>query len=258
LEKVVSKQAKKIALWAFGLMMIPLVLPSNLHADKTGMIVVAVAANFIKPMGEIVNLFTEETNIMVDTSYSSTGALFAQINNGAPFDNFVAADEQRPRLLNEKGICQQPFIYAIGRVVLWTKRTEFEDVKDWKQIISRPDVHTIALANPSVAPYGEKAARALRVAELWQHVEKKLVYSQSVGQAFHYGHQGATDLAFVSLSDALYDKGAGAYWQIPEASDITQSACVLGKTENRAGVRLFIEFMQSERAKDIRFANGYQ
>jgi molybdate transport system substrate-binding protein len=64
---------------------------------------VAVAANFITAFQEIALSFEAKTGISVEATYSSTGQLYAQIVNGAPYDLFLSADEERPTLLNREG-----------------------------------------------------------------------------------------------------------------------------------------------------------
>ena len=124
----------------------------------------AVAANFMVPFKEIAAAFEKQTKIKVEATYSSTGSLYGQIVNGAPYDVFLSADEETPRSLFEKGMSEKPFLYATGRVVLWGGGKEFCGAKDWKEALRRPGVRKIALANPVTAPYGAAAEAALKKA----------------------------------------------------------------------------------------------
>src|SRR5918996_1278951 len=89
------------------------------YADQ---VQVAVAANFIPPFREIAAEFQKATGHQVQTSAGSSGKFYAQIKNGAPFEVFFSADDERPKLLEKEGLGVKGsrFTYAIGRLVLWS------------------------------------------------------------------------------------------------------------------------------------------
>src|SRR5690606_7760448 len=120
-------------------------------------IVVAVAANFAKPMAALVERFEAETAHRVRITTGSTGKHYAQIRNGAPFDAFFAADAERPRLLEDAGVGVpgSRFTYAIGRLALWSPRSEYVDAEG--KILEDGGFRHLAIANPSLAPYGAAA-----------------------------------------------------------------------------------------------------
>ncbi|MDX1775256.1 MAG: molybdate ABC transporter substrate-binding protein [Desulfobulbales bacterium] len=224
-----------------------------------GEIRVAVATNFIRTMDEFAHGFEKESGIRVKRSSSATGMLYSQIINGAPYDLFLAADAKRPELLHRQGVCDKPFAYADGRVVLWSSRKDLDEAQNWLQVLVRDDIQRIALANPATAPYGEAAMQALAKAGLIEQVDKRLVYGQNVGQAFQYGQQGAADLAFVSRSFALSEQGQkGKTWPLPEAPPVVQKACLLKNSKNKDSVRDLIAYLQTEQAKTILSEFGYE
>jgi len=81
---------------------------------------VGVAANFMRFFREIARSFENATHCEVQSVFTSTGNLYAQILSGAPYDLLLAADGERPALLHGKELAEKPFTYAIGRVILWT------------------------------------------------------------------------------------------------------------------------------------------
>ncbi|HAL38241.1 MAG TPA: molybdate ABC transporter substrate-binding protein, partial [Polaromonas sp.] len=85
---------------------------------------VAVAANFTAPMKLIAAEFEKETGHQAVLSFGATGKLYAQIMNGAPFDIFLAADNERPAKLEKEGaaVAGSRFTYATGRLVLWSPK----------------------------------------------------------------------------------------------------------------------------------------
>ncbi|MDH4317462.1 MAG: molybdate ABC transporter substrate-binding protein, partial [Desulfobulbaceae bacterium] len=120
----------------------------------------AVAANFLIPMEEIASLYRKETGIAIEVSAGSTGKLYAQIRHGAPFDLFLAADTERPRLLFNQGIAGQPVAYAVGEVRLWSTRKM--KGTDWRECLGSMTDKKIAIAVPDIAPYGKAARDGLR------------------------------------------------------------------------------------------------
>lgn len=220
---------------------------------------IAVASNFYGPMEEIVRLYEAEQDVQVNTSYSSTGKLYAQLQNGAPFDLFLAADTKRPAMLYQAGVCLAPQTYARGRAVLWSKRADLDGRRNWQEIINDPSVERIALPNPMIAPYGEVAAGLLEKNSLLEKINRKLIYAGNVAQAFQYGQQGTVDLTFTSLSYALSDEGVrGIYWPLPEAEPVIQNACVMKQSKKEAAAKKFLSFLDSKPSKNLITTNGYR
>ncbi len=228
-------------------------------AQGAGALEVAVAANFVRPMDKIAVLFERLQGVRVHPVYSSTGKLYAQIENGAPFDVFLAADARRPDLLYRQGVAEEPVTYARGQVVLWTGRQGLCSEKSWVQVVKREDVKRFAIASPGTAPYGEKALCALKEAGLWHLVEPRVVYAQAVSQAFQYAEIGGVDAAFTALSYALSEKGRkGCYWPVPQAPPVIQKACVLKRSGNIDAARAFLSFLTSKEARAVLDEFGYR
>jgi len=218
----------------------------------------AVAANFMVPFQEIAAAFEGETKIKVEATYSSTGSLYGQIVNGAPYDVFLSADEETPRSLSEKGVGEKPFLYATGRVVLWGGGKEICGARDWKEALKRPGVRKIALPNPVTAPYGAAAEAALKKSGLWQEMGERLVTAQNVGQSFQYAVAGGTEGAFCALSSALSEQGSkGCHYGIEEAPPIRQAACLLNRTARKSDALRFLMFLNSPTASEIKKRYGY-
>ena len=115
---------------------------------------VAVASNFAPTLSQLAVSFEKRTGHTLRTSVGSTGKLYAQIVNGAPFDVLLAADEQRPALLEQTGnaVAGTRFTYARGRLVLWSSDPAL-GVNDCLAALSEQR-GKVAIANPRVAPYG--------------------------------------------------------------------------------------------------------
>lgn len=217
----------------------------------------AVAANFIAPFQEIAAAFEAQSKIKVEATYSSTGNLYAQIINGAPYDVFLSADEKAPGKLFEKGACEKPFVYATGRVVLWGKK--FCGAKDWKEALQMKGINKIAIANPATAPYGTAAEAALKKSAMWDRVKERLVTAQSVAQSFQYAVSGGTDGSFCALSAALSQAGTGGcHYMITEAAPIIQAACLIKRKAGHKESSSFLIFLNSPKAAEIKKRYGYR
>ncbi|HPY36190.1 MAG TPA: molybdate ABC transporter substrate-binding protein [Smithellaceae bacterium] len=219
---------------------------------------VAVAANFISAFKEIAADFEAKTEIKVEGTFSSTGNLYNQITNGAPYDLFLSADEERPAKLFKDGVADIPFVYAKGQAVLWSSNADFCKFKTWQEALKNGEVKKISIANTQTAPYGNAAKKALEKAGMWNTLQAKLVTAQDIAQSFQYASTGAVDAGFCAMSATVTDDGKkGCFYVVNEAPDIIQSACILKRTKNRASVEEFVEFLSSSAAKEIKAKYGY-
>jgi molybdate transport system substrate-binding protein len=234
-----------------------LTMPLNVLAQDK--ISVAVAANFISTFKEIAADFEAKTKIKVEATFSSTGNLYSQIVNGAPYDLFLSADEERPALLSKDGLAEKPFVYARGKVILWSASKDFCKAATWQDALKNDRIKKIAIANPLTAPYGAASKVALQKAGLWDSQLSKLVNAQDIAQTFQYAATSAVDAGFCAMSATVSAEGKkGCFFVINEAPEIIQSACILKRTTNRVAVEKFVEFLNSPAAKEIKVKYGYR
>ena len=220
---------------------------------------VAVAANFISTFQELTQLFEKQTGIPVEATYASTGQLYTQIVNGAPYDLFLSADREKPDLLHQAGRADVPFIYASGQAVLWTNRKDLCVAKNWREVMDIPGLNKIAVANQKTAPYGAAAMEALKKTGVMENVQGKLVYAQNIAQAFQYAATGSVDAGFCALSAALSAEGRkGCFFSIDEAPPIVQGACLLKRTTHNEAAGKFAKFLVSPEAVAIKKKYGYK
>ena len=154
------------------------------RADK---VLVAVAANFYNPFKEIAGQFEKKTGHQVEIISGSTGKLYAQITNGAPFEVFLAADARRPFLLEEEGkaVSGTRFTYALGKITLWSPNPN-AILEDGKLILRQKKFTHISMANPITAPYGRAALQTLKNIELWEEVQPYVVQGENISQTFQF------------------------------------------------------------------------
>ena len=234
-----------------------LTMPLNVLAQEK--ISVAVAANFIQTFKEIAADFEAKTKIKVEATFSSTSNLYSQIVSGAPYDLFLSADEERPAILSKDGLAEKPFVYARGRVILWSANKDFCKAATWQDALKNDRIKKIAIANPLTAPYGAAAQKALEKVGMWDSLQTKLVNAQDIAQSFQYASTSAVDAGFCSMSaTASPDGKKGCFYILGEAPDIIQSACILKRTANRSAVEKFTAFLVSPEAQKIKMKFGYR
>ncbi|MBK5968876.1 MULTISPECIES: molybdate ABC transporter substrate-binding protein [Thiorhodovibrio] len=228
-----------------------------------GEVQIAVAANFTAPMKAIIALFEEDTDHTVKASYGSTGKLFAQIKNGAPFEALLAADQKRPKLLEEEdelGVPGSRFTYAIGTLVLWS--ADADKVEDGPALLKSGDFNKLSIANPKLAPYGEASIETLEALDLKDTIEPKFVMGENIAQTYQFVDTGNADIGFVALSQVMEGgkivKGSG--WVVPSEmhAPIRQDALILESGKDNPAVTELFTYLKGEKAKAIIHDFGYE
>ena len=223
---------------------------------------IAVAANFTAPMKAIIAAFEEDTDHEVKASYGSTGKLYAQIKNGAPFEALLAADQKRPMLL-EGGDVAVPgsrFTYAIGSLVLWSADADL--VEDGPALLKAGDFNKLSVANPKLAPYGEAAMQTMEALGVKEALEPKLVMGENIAQTYQFVDTGNAKVGFVALSQVMEGgeiiKGSG--WIVPGDlhEPIRQDAVILESGKDNSAVTELFAYLQGDKARGIIHAFGYE
>ena len=222
---------------------------------------VAVAANFTAPMKIIAAQFEKDTGHKVQASYGATGKFYAQIQNGAPFDILLAADDETPARLDKENatVANSRFTYAIGKLVLWSPQAGMVDDKG--DVLKAGKFDHLSVANPKLAPYGLAAQEALQKLNLFTTLQPKFVTGENIGQTYQFVASGAAPLGFVAMSQVYEDNKlkSGSAWVVPPMlySPIRQDAVVLTKGGNKAAVTAFIAYLKGDKAKTVIRSYGY-
>lgn len=223
---------------------------------------VAIAPNVKFAFDDLQAEFKKESGIDLKPVYAASGALTAQIKNGAPFDVFVSADMSFPEEVFKSGFAAAPpKPYAYGILVLWTAKDL--DLANWKALLADPRVEKIAVPNPKTAPYGREAMKLLAHLKLDETLKAKLVYAESIGQSASYVQTRVVDVGFNAKSVAASKEmqGKGKWMEIREApvEPIAQGAVILkhGQETSPAAAKKFFDFLYSPKARAIFAAHGY-
>jgi molybdate transport system substrate-binding protein len=221
---------------------------------------IAVAANFTDATRDLLALFEKVSGHTAKASFGSTGKLFTQIENGAPFEVFLAADTRRPLKAEQDGLAVpgSHFVYARGRLALWSKHADA--FADGEAYLRTADFRHLAIANPKTAPYGLAAQQVMAHLGVWEGLQHKIVQGDSISQTFQFVATGNAEAGFIAYSQLKSWKGdAGTTWVIPRDyyAPIEQGAVLLNKGATNPAAHAFIEFMKSDAARQIILGYGY-
>ncbi len=225
-------------------------------------ITVAVASNFTAAMHDLAARFEAESGQSVRVSFASTGKLYVQITNGAPFDVLLAADVERPRLLEASGhgIAGSRFTYAIGRLVLWSRNPALTGA-DCRRPLENLGQQRLAIANPDTAPYGVAARETLMGLELWERVQPQLVVGENIAQTLQFVASGNASLGFIAGTQALDGRlpEATCAWPVPTELHraIEQQAILLRRAAENSVASDFVEFLRDSAGRAIIERHGY-
>jgi len=222
-------------------------------------ITVAAAANLTDVFTELSKEFTARTGVRVRLSFGATADLARQIENGAPFDVFAAADVEHVDNLNSKGLLVPGTnnLYGRGRLVLWIPQSSpltLHSIED----ITRAEVERISIAKPDLAPYGRATVEALRALNLWTQIEQKIIYAQNVSQAKQYAATGNAEVAFIPLS--LVKAGEGRTIEVEEKlhQPIDQAIAVVKDSHQPEAAQRFVSFVLSPEGQTTLERYGYK
>lgn len=222
---------------------------------------VALAANFAEPMKVIAAVLQQTTGHTLKLSTGASGALYTQIKNGAPYDVFLSADNERPAMLEREALAQPGtrFTYAIGRLVLWSVNPSRIDAQG--TVLQAANLGKVAFANPKTAPYGAAALQVLDRLGLRNAMTPKLVRGESIGQTFNFVKTGNADVGFVALSQVMENGRLkqGSMWLIPQTlhDPIRQDAVLLKRGASNEAAQALLSLLQSPNIRALIRSYGY-
>ena len=235
------------------------ILPTTTSSDEA---LVAVASNFSE-VGEVLKRrFEIDGTHTIKLVSGSTGQLYAQISNGAPFEVLLAADAARPARLVADGLALEDsrFTYALGRLTLWTSVEEHTGESS-VAVLASGEFRSLALANPAVAPYGMAAMDLLVALDLADTLLPKIVQGQNVSQTFSMVATGNAEIGLVALSHVLSPRNGniGKRWEVPEDlyRSIRQDAVLLSRGASNPAARAFLRYLRDPDARAVITSYGY-
>jgi len=219
---------------------------------------VAAAANLTDVFAEVGRAFMAKTGNEAIFSYGSTAQLTQQIENGAPFDLFAAADTEHVDSLVSKGklTADSRSVYATGQLALWIPKGEQNGVRELKDL-TRQQVRFIAIAQPNLAPYGQAAIEALKNAGLWDALNPKLVYAISISQAKQFAESGNAEAALTAYSLVLHGRGTIVKVDPKLYHPIDQALAIVAASPQIELAKQFRSFLLGSEGRKILSQSGY-
>lgn len=201
---------------------------------------VAVATNFKLVADELATSYAHESGHEIVLISGSTGKLYTQIINGAPFELFLAADQVRPaRLVKDQlGLADTLATYTLGRLSLVSRNNVDAHT------LQNNEFRSIAIANPKLAPYGTAAMQVFSYLGIHDAMEPKIVLGENVGQAYALVATGNAETALVA--DTLISKQHNlSRWLIPSTyhDPIRQDLVLLTQGADNIAARGFMAFV---------------
>lgn len=232
----------------------------TVRAEEVSVAVASNALDAIKLVGED---FQKQSGHTLHISSGSTGKLYAQIYNGAPFDVFLAANVREPKRLEAQGLIVKGsrFTYALGRLSLC--RQDLIKARTIDGILKDAGLKRLSIANPKTAPYGVAAKQVLESLALWASLKPRLIRGENIGQAYQYYASGNTQAAFLASSQVKAKPPLGHCIDVEQKyyQPIRQQAVVLKQAKDSVAVKLFIDFLKGRHVKRLlttRFGYGVE
>ena len=234
------------------LLALAVLAPAPAHA---GTVTVAVAANFTTAAEDLAPLFKAATGHEVIYSFGATGQLYAQISQGAPFEVFLAADDERPAMAVAEGLGVDGtvFTYAVGALALYSSML---DLADGRAVLEAGSFDKLAIADPETAPYGRAAIEVIAALGLATAIMPRLVTGENITQALQFVESGNAELGFVAMSQVV---GRPDVWLVPADlyAPIRQDAVLLEAGADNPAAKAFLDFLRGEQARAVIEAAGY-
>jgi molybdate transport system substrate-binding protein len=218
---------------------------------------IAVAANFTNAAKEIGTRFENATGHKAIFSFGSTGQLYTQITQDAPFEVFLAADRKRPKMAVDAGLAVPGtlFTYATGKIVLFSKTA---NLIEGAETLNDGTFTKIAIANPTTAPYGAAAVEVMKALDVYDALSPKIVQGNNIAQTFQFVETGNAELGFLALSQVAQHDG-GSRWIVPDSlyEPIAQDAVLLKRGAGNDAAHSFLDFLKGPEARAVKEKYGY-
>lgn len=230
--------------------------PAQAQADP---LIVAVAAS-MRPVAEAWKTdFESQHPYSIELVVGSSGKLYAQIEQGAPYHLFFSADQDYPTKLYQKGLADPPIAFATGQLGFWINREI--NISPHLDNVPWDSIHHLAMPDPSLAPYGRSAMEWLLQKGLWNQLQDRIVYGESVGKTALLMYSGAADAGFTAYSvmlDTIWSKKGSQVEIAPDSHiGIIQTYAVLTQGKEHPAVKPFHEYLNSSHANYWLHQFGY-
>lgn len=230
----------------------------GMTAAQAAQVNVAVAANFTEAAKEIGALFKKASGDKAVFSFGSSGQLYTQITQDAPFDVFLSADAARPEKAEQQGyaVPGSRFTYATGKIVLFSMDKQ---AIHGATTLKGAKFAKLAICNPVTAPYGAASVEAMQALGVYDALKDKLVVGEDISQAYQFVASGNAEVGFIALAQVARDPNKGSRWIVPANlyKPIAQDAVLLRRGADNPAAKAFIVFLKGQAARAVIAKFGY-
>jgi len=232
------------------------------NMEETHELLISAAASLTDSMTEIASAFEEEhPDTKITVNYGGSGKLAQQLQQGAPVDVFLSADQAwMDKLDKEQLILPDSKIdFARNELVMIAKEASLFTIDSMEDLTSAK-VDQIAIGNPDSVPAGKYAEEALKNSGLWKQIQEKFIYAKDVRQVLTYVETGNADIGFVYGSDLYRTEDVEIISKIEEAllEPIVYPAAVVASSENTDVAKAFVAYLESDTVQAILEKNGFK
>lgn len=217
---------------------------------------VAAASDLTRAFTEVGAAFEKKTGIKASFNFGSSGLLAKQIEQGAPFALYAAANKSFVDQVVKAGKCDPTTaqLYSRGRLVMWAKNGAPAKIAD----LVDPKYKRIGIANPDHAPYGKAAKQALEKAGIYEQIKDRIVLGENISATFTYAKEGSVDIALVALSLATStDASMYSPVELDLHDPLEQTMVVCGKGPEADAARQLADFIVGDEGRSIMERYGF-
>ena len=224
-------------------------------------LLVSAAASLTDALGEIGRVYEGRSPDLVNFNFGASSTLERQIEESAPVDVFLSADEALVDRLEQRNL-----LAAGTRRSLLSNTLVIAVSKDSALAIPSPralasdGVHSLALAEPSSVPAGIYAREYLQKLGIWESVRPKVIPTENVRAALAAVEAGNADAAIVYRTDAAISRRVRVAFEVPVADGpkISYPAAVMRESRHAEAARKFLSFLESPAAAGIFRRYGFR
>ena len=194
----------------------------------------------------------------IESLYDSSSNLARQIEQGAPADIFISANQSWMTYLEDKSLIDKSTRTNIvkNELALITYKdnatkykVDFPSNEFWKEALA--NTH-IALGDPDHVPAGLYAKESFEKLDVWKTVEPKVAPAQNVRAALMLVEVKEADLGVVYSSDASISEKVKTVTVFPEnLHEPIEYPIAIMKDRTSAPVTEFYDYLLSSEAADI-------
>jgi molybdate transport system substrate-binding protein len=215
-------------------------------------LLIAAASDLTPLQPALTTAVAQATGLRVQFTFAGSGILARQIENAAPYDIYLSANEGFVKDLESRGklVTGSAVVYATGRLGLWSKSGKWKQLND----LTAPSLVHLALPNPAHAPYGAAAREMLQRLGLWAKLESRVVYGENVQQTLQFAASGNADACITAWS--LVAARGGIQLPAADHAPIRQVGAVVARSTRKEDAARVLRFLISAEGRALLASHG--